>query len=299
MEGHAQRPDTRPIEDPAETPTIMLAKQGASTHVTAYYEVIADRMLPNCADRPVSLLRLPEGLAGEAFFQRHAGTGFPKALKTIEITQSDGARAPYMYLRTAEGLIAAAQMGTIEFHIWGVRRDRLDRPERMVFDLDPDTGLGWPDVVTAAYDLRDRLDDLGLPSWPLVSGGRGVHVIVDLKRVARWETVKLYARLVATLMTRDEPRRFTAEMSKARRKGRIFIDWLRNDHGATAIAPFSIRARATAPVAVPVGWDELAALASAQAFGLEAALERAQGGDVARPVALTAPLIARLEASLS
>lgn len=267
--------------------------------VAAYYEAIADRMLPSCADRPVSLLRLPEGLAGEAFFQRHAGTGFPKALKTMEITQSDGARAPYMYLNSAEGLVAAAQMGTIEFHIWGVRRDRLDRPERMVFDLDPDTGLGWPDVVAAACDLRDRLDDLGLPSWPLVSGGKGVHVIVDLKRVAGWETVKLYARLVATLMTRDEPLRFTAEMSKARRKGRIFIDWLRNERGATAIAPFSIRARDAAPVAVPVGWDELAALGSAQAFGLETALERAQGGSVARPVALTAPLIARLEASLS
>ncbi len=267
--------------------------------VAAYYEAIADRMLPSCADRPVSLLRLPEGLAGEAFFQRHAGTGFPKALKTMEITQSDGARAPYMYLNSAEGLIAAAQMGTIEFHIWGVRRDRLDRPERMAFDLDPDTGLGWPDVVAAACDLRDRLGDLGLPSWPLVSGGKGVHVIVDLKRVAGWETVKLYARLVATLMTRDEPLRFTADMSKARRKGRIFIDWLRNERGATAIAPFSIRARDTAPVAVPVGWDELAALGSAQAFGLEAALERAQGGSVARPVALTAPLIARLEASLS
>lgn len=114
--------------------------------VAAYYKAIADHMLPTCADRPVSLLRLPEGMAGEAFFQRHAGAGFPEALKVVQIEESEGAKAPYMYLTDARGLVAAAQMGTIEFHVWGVRRDRLDRPERMVFDfdLDPDAELGWP-----------------------------------------------------------------------------------------------------------------------------------------------------------
>jgi bifunctional non-homologous end joining protein LigD len=266
--------------------------------VAAYYEAIADAMLPTCADRPVSLYRLPEGLSGEGFFQRHAGKGFPDALKVVEIEESDGERAPYMYLNSAEGLVAAAQMGTIEFHIWGARRDRLDRPERMVFDLDPDPGLGWGDVTSAACDLRDRLSDLGLPSWPLVSGGKGVHVIVPLKRTAEWETVKLFSRIVASLLARDEPRRFVAEMSKAKRKGRIFIDWLRNERSATAIAPFSIRARDVAPVAVPVVWDELAKLPSAQAFSLAAALERGKSMiEMPAPVALTAPLIARLERS--
>ncbi len=267
--------------------------------VAAYYEAIADRMLPTCANRPVSLLRLPEGMAGEAFFQRHAGKGFPEALKVIEIEESDGGKAPYIYITDAEGLVAAAQMGTIEFHVWGVRRDRLDRPERMVFDLDPDDGVGWAEVVSAASDLRDRLDDLGLASWPLVSGGKGIHVIVNLKRTAGWETVKLFSRLVASLMAREEPQRFTAEMSKAKRKGRIFIDWLRNERGATAIAPYSIRARDTAPVAMPVTWDELATLKSAQAFDLEAALDRRQSDFVSpKAVALTAPLISRLDASL-
>jgi len=264
--------------------------------VATYYAGIAEAMLPYCADRPVSLLRLPEGLAGEAFFQRHLGKGFPEALKVLEIEESGGGRAPYMYLNSAQGLVAAAQMGTIEFHIWGVRRDRLDRPERMVFDLDPDAGLGWAEVVSAARDLRDRLADMGLASWALVSGGKGVHVIVNLRRQAGWETVKLYSRVVATLMARDEPGRFVAEMSKARRKGRIFIDWLRNDRSATAISPWSLRAREGAPVAVPVAWDELAALPSAQAFGIEAALERAQDGfDAPAPVALSAGLVARLE----
>ncbi|WP_209425055.1 DNA ligase D [Pararhodobacter sp. SW119] len=264
--------------------------------VAAYYAEVAATMLPYCANRPVSLYRLPEGIEGEGFFQRHAGKGFPAALKIVEIAESDGERAPYLYLTTAKGLVAAAQMGTIEFHIWGARRDRLDRPDRMVFDLDPDEGLGWADVTSAAIDLRDRLGDLELPSWALVSGGKGVHVVVELKRTAEWETVKLFSRVMATLMTRDMPDRFTAEMSKARRKGRIFIDWLRNDRSATAIAPFSVRAREGAPVAVPVGWDELAGLKSARAFSLDAARERAKTRfPRPDPVALSAPLIARLE----
>ena len=264
--------------------------------VAVFYAEIAPMMLRSCADRPISLLRLPEGLRGEAFFQRHAGRGFPEGLKVVEIAESEGRRAPYLYLTTAQGLVAAAQMGTIEFHIWGARRDRLGRPDRMVFDLDPDEGLAWAEVTSAAMDLRDRLGDLGLPSWALVSGGKGVHVVVELKRTTEWETVKLFSRVVATLMARDERKRFTAEMSKARRKGRIFIDWLRNDRTATAVAPFSIRARDGAPVAVPVAWDELARLKSARAFSLEAARERSKDEFIrSEPVALTASLIARLD----
>lgn len=264
--------------------------------LAAYYEAIADAMLPTCANRPVSLVRLPEGMGGERFFQRHAGKGFPDALKTIEIAESDAKRAPYMYLTSAEGLVAAAQMGTVEFHIWGARRDRLDRPDRMVFDLDPDEGLGWRDVTSAACDLRDRLTALGLAAWPLVTGGKGIHVVVDLKRTAEWETVKLFSRVVATLLAREEPKRFTAEMSKARRKDKIFIDWLRNDRSATAIAPFSVRAREGAPVAVPVTWAELKTVASADAFGLNAALERSKDAVAfPAPTALTAAIISRLE----
>ena len=265
--------------------------------VAAYYAEIAATMLRYCKDRPISLLRLPEGLRGEVFFQRHAGKGFPKGLKIVEIAESDGKRAPYLYVSSATGLVAAAQMGTIEFHIWGARRDRLDRPDRMVFDLDPDKGLEWTDVTSAAADLRDLLADIGLPSWALVSGGKGVHVVAALKRTAEWETVKLFSRVVATLMARDAPKRFTAEMSKNKRKGRIFIDWLRNDRAATAVAPYSIRTREGAPVAVPVTWDELPRLSSAQAFDLKQARERAAAGFIRPdPVALTASLIARLEA---
>jgi len=170
--------------------------------------------------------------------------------------------------------VAAAQMGTIEFHIWGARTDRLHRPDRMVFDLDPDEGLGWPDVRSAAFDVAARLDALGLASVPVVTGGKGVHVCVCLRRTKGWDTVKLFTKTLAHVMAQAEPDRFTATMSKAKRKGRIFIDWLRNERGATAIAPYSVRARPGGAVAMPVTWDELASLAGPATFDQQAAAAR-------------------------
>lgn len=264
--------------------------------VAEYYEAIADRMLVETADRPLSLVRLPEGLAGERFFQKHRGQGWPDAVKTVPIEESGGKNADYMYVTDASGLVGAVQMGTLEFHIWGARRDRLDRPDRMVFDLDPDEGVRFPDVAAAARDIRDILADLGLPSWPLVTGGKGVHVVVPLRRMAGWDTVKLFSRILASKIAAAEPKRFLAEMSKAKRKNRIFIDWLRNDRGSTAIAPFSLRARHGAPVAVPVAWDELAGLKSASAFDAASARER-QWSDltVPEPAGLSTSRIEALE----
>ncbi|APE45609.1 DNA ligase D (plasmid) [Sulfitobacter alexandrii] len=242
--------------------------------VAEYYEAMADRILEDAADRPLSLVRLPEGIEGERFFQKHAGKGFPDEIRTVQIEESDGDTADYMYVSTAAGLVGAAQMGAMEFHVWGSRRDDLDRPDRMVFDLDPDESLGFSDVTAAALDLRDILSDLDLPCWPLVTGGKGVHVVVPLRRIANWDTVKLYSKVLAKHLADTQPDRFTASMSKSRRSGRIFIDWLRNERGSTAIAPFSLRARPGAPVATPVGWDELSAVTSADAFPMAKALER-------------------------
>ena len=247
-----------------------------------YYEAIAPVMLEEAADRPLSLLRLPEGMAGERFFQKHPGKGFPSALKTVEITEKDGDSEPYAYVTNAAGLVGAVQMGTVEFHIWGATRDRIERPDRLVFDLDPDEDLGFAKLKSAATDLRDTLADLGLESWVMLSGGKGVHLIVPLRRTVSWDTVKLFSRSVATLMSESQPKRFTASMSKSRREGRIFIDWLRNERGSTAIAPFSIRARPGAPVAMPIAWDDLSAIRKAGAFGKDAALERGWEG-VSRP----------------
>ncbi|SEL67000.1 ATP-dependent DNA ligase LigD phosphoesterase module /ATP-dependent DNA ligase LigD polymerase module [Roseivivax marinus] len=267
--------------------------------VARYYEDMADRILETAADRPLSLVRLPEGLEGERFFQKHAGKGFPYAIERMEIEESDGDRADYMYVMDAAGLVGAAQMGALELHIWGSRRDRLERPDRMVFDLDPDEGLGFDEVRDAAAEMREVLDDLGLPSWPLLTGGKGVHVVVPLRRSAGWDTVKLFSRLVATLMATRAPDRYVAQMSKAKRKGRIFIDWLRNERGATAIAPFSLRARPGAPVAVPVSWKELARLDSAQAFDISSARERDWSvADIPAAVGISEDRVERLEQAL-
>ncbi|MGR3756352.1 MAG: DNA ligase D [Tranquillimonas sp.] len=264
--------------------------------VARYYEAVAGRLLAEAADRPLSLVRLPEGIEGERFFQKHAGRGFPAALRKVPIPESDGGTADYMYVSDAAGLVGAAQMGTLEFHIWGARRDRLDRPDRLVFDLDPDEGLGFAEVRRAAVELRDELAELGLGSWAMVTGGKGVHVVVPLRRVAGWETVKLFAKTFAALAAERRPERYTATMSKAKRRGRIFLDWLRNERGATAIAPFSLRARPGAPVAVPVGWDELARLRRADGFGMKAALDRGWGAiDRPKPAGLSEAVIAGLE----
>ena len=242
--------------------------------VAEYYSEVADRLLGYSADRPLSLVRLPEGLGGERFFQKHIGKGWPDALGTVDIVEADGDPDTYMFAGTAAALVAAAQMGTIEMHIWPARRDRLDRPDRLVFDLDPDEGLSFAKVRSAAVDIRQFLSDLGLDSWPMVTGGKGIHVVVDLRRTIGWDTLKLFARGVAEVCAAREPDRFTTSLSKDKRKGRIFIDYLRNERGATAIAPFSLRARPGAPVAVPVTWDELGGLRRANTFGLRKALER-------------------------
>ncbi|PWE32910.1 DNA ligase D [Maritimibacter sp. 55A14] len=228
--------------------------------VADYYATVADRMLEHSGDRPLSLLRCPAGIEDECFFQKHAGKGFPDDVKTMPIEEKDGETADYMYVSSAAGLIGAAQMGTLEFHIWGAARDRIERPDRMVFDLDPDEGLGFSDVVAAAQDVREGLSAVGLDCAPMVTGGKGIHVIVPLRRIAGWEPVKNFSRAFAQSLVDRHPDRYTATMSKSKRKGRVFIDWLRNERGATAIAPYSLRARPGAAIAVPVTWDELGKL---------------------------------------
>ena len=148
-------------------------------------------------------------------------------------------------------------MGTIEFHIWGSRNDSLEKPDRLVFDLDPDEGLDFANVRKAAHDLRRHLADIGLTTFPMLTGGKGVHVVVPLTPKAEWPAVKDFAQRFAMALAEAEPERFTANLSKAKRAGRIFIDYLRNQRGATAIMPYSARARAGAPVAAPINWDEL------------------------------------------
>ena len=233
-----------------------------------WYEAVAPLMLPWAAGRPVSLVRCPQGRAKKCFFQKHDAGTFGKAVRHVAITEKDGGAEDYIYVADAQGLLACVQMGTIEFHGWGSKAADVEHPDRMVFDLDPDEGLDFADVRRAARHLHDRLADIGLASFAMLSGGKGVHVVVPLAPGHSWEQHKDFARRFSEALSIAEPERFIATMSKAKRKGKIFIDWLRNQRGATAVLPYSARARAGAPVAVPIAWGELDGFDSAHPFSI-------------------------------
>jgi bifunctional non-homologous end joining protein LigD len=222
-----------------------------------YVVQAASLILPWTANRPVSLVRCPQGRARACFFQKHDAGSFGEAVHHVDIREKDGTTEPYLYVVDVEGLVACVQMGSIEFHGWGSSNATLERPDRLVFDLDPDEGLDFADTRRAAEYLKGQLAELGLVSFAMLSGGKGVHVVVPLTPHAEWPAVKDFASRFAQAMAQADPDRFVATMSKAKRKGRIFIDWLRNQRGATAIMPYSARARANAPVAAPVSWTEL------------------------------------------
>ncbi len=222
----------------------------------SYYEAVADAMLPQLVDRPLTLVRCPSGADEKCFYQKHAKDSIPDLVPRVRIEEKDGAE-PYMFVDGLPSLIALVQIGVLEFHVWGSRRDRLERPDRLVFDLDPDEELAFGAVARAALDLRERLAGLGLESFPKSTGGKGLHVVVPVTRRSDWDEARGFTQAVARAMVADEPDRFTAKMTKSRRTGRIFVDYLRNARNATAIADYSTRARPGAPVAAPLAWDEV------------------------------------------
>jgi bifunctional non-homologous end joining protein LigD len=248
-------------------------------HLAAYYAAVADRMLLHLKDHPLSLVRDTHGDLSRTFFQKHQLAGMPGSLKHGELQKLSGKDSRILWIEDLAGLLAGVQMNTLEFHVWGSTRQEPHQPERMVFDIDPDEGLGFEHVKQAARDIRDVLGTLGLQSWPLLSGGKGVHVVVPLVPRANWDEVKSFCQTFAELLARTDPHRFVANMSKARRQNRMFLDYLRNGQGATAICPWSTRARTGGTVAVPVSWNELDGLDRANAFNIFQAAERAQGPD--------------------
>ncbi len=233
-----------------------------------YYARIAPLMLPFAANRPISLVRCPQGRAKQCFFQKHDSGAFGQSVHQVPIREKDGGSEDYLYVDDADGLLTCVQMGTIEFHGWAARADAVEQPDRMIFDLDPDEGMDFARVRQAAADIRDQLSGLGLVSFAMLSGGKGVHVVVPLTPGHDWETHKDFASRFAQALSAADPDRFVATMSKAKRKDRIFIDWLRNQRGSTAVLPYSARARPGAPVAVPVTWDELEGMKDAHPFGI-------------------------------
>ncbi len=238
-----------------------------------YYEEVAERMLPHVVDRPLSLVRCPEGQGKECFFQKHATGRFPDALHSIRIREKKGT-GTYFTLDDLAGLVSLVQMGVLEIHLWGCRAARVENPDRVVFDLDPDPTVNWPAVVDAARQLRERLAAHDLVSFLKTTGGKGLHVVVPIERRGTWDEAKTFARAVADDLVREAPDLYLTSISKAKRKGKILIDTLRNTRGATWIAPYSTRARPGAPVSMPIAWSELGTRVRSDTFDVSSAPAR-------------------------
>lgn len=236
--------------------------------VAQYHERVAELMLPHVVDRPLSTLRCPQGRAKHCFFQKHTGDTMPEPVRAIRVEEKAGA-ADYIGIDSLEGLITLVQFGVLELHPWGARRDDLEKPDTLVFDLDPAEDVPFERVKIGALLVREVLAELELESFLKTSGGKGLHVVVPLGRRAGWDEARAFSGAVARRIARDRPTEYLATMSKAQRRGRIFIDYLRNTRGATSVAPYSPRARAGAPVSMPLAWEDLATLESAAAFTLQ------------------------------
>jgi len=225
-----------------------------------YYLEVAERMLPHVADRPLSVVRCPEGSHKTCFYQKHVGLGLPKDVNSHPVpNRKTGAVDHYLTIDSAVGLVGLAQMGVLEIHPWGSRNESLDQPDRIVFDLDPDAAIGWEALAASAQELRTRLKKLGLKSFLKSTGGKGLHVVVPIVPELEWVPVKEFTHAVVLAMEAEDPELYITKMTKAARTKKIYLDYLRNDRGSTSIAPFSPRARSGAPVAMTLDWKELRA----------------------------------------
>jgi len=241
--------------------------------IALHYARVGDWALPEILRRPMSLIRCPSGRVADCFYQRHAFAGLPPGLEPIELAEEDG-RAAYVTVTQPQGYLALAQFGAVELHLWGCRIDDPEHPDRLILDLDPDPDLPWSVVCDGAEAARERLQALGLTPFLRTTGGKGLHLVCALEPAQDWGVVKGFAKAVADAMAAEHPRNFTANASKAKRKGKIYLDYLRNGRGATAIASYSLRAKPSFPVATPISWTELRGLSGADAFDRQSILPR-------------------------
>lgn len=257
---------------------VLFPEPGATKlDLARYYATVADRILPYLIDRPLSTVRCPRGRGGECFFQKHLGETLSDPVRAIRVREKDGSQADYIAVDSVEGLITLVQFGVLEFHPWGSTQQALESPDTLTFDLDPGEGVAFDAIKDAAIEVRDALESLGLKPYLKASGGKGLHVVVPIKPDSDWDRAKRFCEAFAKAMAAQDPGRYVAVASKAQRKGRIFIDYLRNSRGATSIAPYSTRARPGAPVAVPLRWDELARLKSANQYDIGSLPRRLRG----------------------
>lgn len=241
--------------------------------VAEYYGSMMDWFLPGVLNRPLSVLRCPEGLVSECFFQKHLTRGLSH-VGSVSLKESSGRKQAYLYPRDADSIIELVQFGSLEFHPWGATIDDPDHATQLVFDLDPGDGVAWARIVAAARVVRKRLSQLSLTSFVRTTGGKGLHVVLPLDPGATWDVAKDFCRGFADTLAQLHPDQFVAVATMAKRPGRIYIDYLRNSRGATSVASYSLRARPGAPVAVPLRWEELGRLDSAAAFDLRSTPRR-------------------------
>jgi bifunctional non-homologous end joining protein LigD len=249
--------------------------------VARYYDAIAEWALPYLRNRPLSLVRAPDGISGELFFQKHAEQSKIPGVEELPAGLHPG-HAPLLVANSQRALVGLAQMGVVELHTWNAAAPDLVHPDRVVFDLDPDPALSWQTMLEAAQLLKLVLDELGLASFVKTSGGKGLHIIVPLTQKQGWDEVKAFSKAVAQHLAKVLPTRFSAVSGPKNRVGKIFVDYLRNSKGATSVAAFSVRARPGMGVSMPVSWDEVASLKSADQWTMQSAVERQLrlGGDV-------------------
>ena len=223
--------------------------------IAQYYDEVQEWILPYIINRPLTLVRCPTGYK-KCFYQKHLASSAPKSLYGITLKEKNG-KAEYIYLKDAAGLFALSQLGVLEIHPWDSRIEHIEYPDVIIFDLDPSPEVKWKQVVEAAKEIKKSLSKLKLKSFVRTTGGKGLHVVVPIKPEHDWETIKNFAKVFVTILAQKNPNKYISNMSKQKRKGKIFIDYLRNQRGATSIAPFSTRARQRAPVSTPLAWNEL------------------------------------------
>ena len=244
---------------------ILWPKQGITKQGLAeFYSEIADWILPHIAGRPLSLLRCPSGTDAKCFFAKHPWQGLDDSVRRIDV----GDKEPMLAIDNFSGLLSLVQAGIIEIHPWGSRIENLEHPDRLIFDLDPGEGVPWTASIEAAKELRDRLEDLGMKSFVKTSGGNGLHIVVPVEPQAGWDEAKSFTESIASEMARDQPDRYVVTVAKRARRGRIFIDYLRNGRGATAVAAYSTRGLPHASVST-LAWEEISERLKADHFTVD------------------------------
>jgi bifunctional non-homologous end joining protein LigD len=253
---------------------ILYPEQGITKRDLAlYYASVSRYMLPHVVHRPLMLVRCPEGAGQQCFHQKHPSRGMPKAVERVLLQEKKGPKE-HLVIADVEGLIALVQMGALEIHTWGCRADQPDCPDQLVFDLDPDPELAWDRVLEAAWKIRANLAPLGLTGFVKTTGGKGLHIVVPVLPHTPWERAKQFSSVFVEAMVSAEPSKYLMTMTRAKRAGKIFLDYFRNGRGATAACAYSTRARAGATVSLPIDWDELTSDMRSDRFDLHSVPER-------------------------